>query len=151
MAPNAVERLNQLLTNDMTLLELGSGSSTAWFAARVGRVVSIEPNADWARRTSESLRGLGNVTIISESIAAALPSAEPSNVVIVDHNDEAAMTRVDALAIVVDFADIIVLDDSDRKEYAQSDEITADWNCERYVGFRPRPLIPTETTIFIRA
>ena len=39
MAPGAVRALHRLLHPEMTLLELGSGASTAWYAERVGRVV----------------------------------------------------------------------------------------------------------------
>lgn len=36
-------------------LEFGSGRSTLWFAARVGKLVSVEHDRDWYGRVSESL------------------------------------------------------------------------------------------------
>src|SRR4030081_832931 len=44
MTPDAVRHLDQRLSADDVILELGSGASTAWYARRVRRVVSLEPN-----------------------------------------------------------------------------------------------------------
>src|SRR3954447_10436417 len=48
MAPSAVARLDVVLRPSSTLLELGSGRSTAWYARRCAAVTSVEPNDQWA-------------------------------------------------------------------------------------------------------
>src|SRR3981081_10645 len=50
MTPAAVKHLDQQLSAEDVVLELGSGASTAWYAQRVRRVVSLEPNLSWAGR-----------------------------------------------------------------------------------------------------
>src|SRR3954466_13916447 len=51
MARGAVDRLDHLLMPQMTLLEMGSGSSTPWFGNRTRVTVSLEPDARWAKNT----------------------------------------------------------------------------------------------------
>lgn len=57
------KRIAQLLGPGTNAVEFGSGQSTLWLGARVGRLLSIEENADWAARVKTSLAraGLGNV------------------------------------------------------------------------------------------
>lgn len=151
MAPRAVRRLDELLTREYSLLELGSGASTSWYAQRCKSVVSIEPDPVWAHRVSSELhKSNANAHVVSSNVRDALRSAEAADVVIIDHNDEPEMSRVDAICWARDRAMIVVLDDSDRTEYRAVDGLMQGWIIERYVGYRPRPLVPTETTIFRR-
>lgn len=43
------------LHNGLSLFEYGSGSSTSWFAQRVGRVVSVESNKLWYEKVKKQL------------------------------------------------------------------------------------------------
>lgn len=152
MAPRAVARLNRLLTDDMSLLELGSGRSTAWYAARCAHVVSVEPDPAWAAQVRDWVRDMP-ATVIESSVASFLGGAasmEQLGVVIIDHIDEPGHTRVDSIRATMDRAHVIVLDDSDRLRYRAAEALLGDWRRERYIGFRPRPLQPTETTIWCR-
>lgn len=151
MARGAIERLAALLRPDMRLLELGSGASTAWYAERVKSVVSIEPDAEWAARTRAATQDR-DVQVLVGSIEDLVPAqlaGDDFDVIIVDHR-EAQLSRVDALAAVGSRAQIVVLDDSDRSEYAAADEVMKEWRAERYVSFRAQPLVPTETTVYLR-
>jgi hypothetical protein len=59
----ACAHLATRLRPDWNAVEFGSGMSTAWLGARVGSLLSIEDNAEWAGRVREILaaRGLANV------------------------------------------------------------------------------------------
>ena len=47
---SAIEFLEERLPRDATVFEFGAGSSTLWFAQRCARVVSVDPNREWAER-----------------------------------------------------------------------------------------------------
>jgi hypothetical protein len=55
----AVELLGSWLRPSDVGLELGSGRSTLWFAARVGHLISVEHDESWFRRISARLRERG--------------------------------------------------------------------------------------------
>jgi len=154
MATGAVRWLDRNLSSDMTLLELGAGASTAWYAARVGRVVSVEPNEDWHRRVAASLNDLANVELVGDTIRSALERYEKTlfDVVVVDHTEtDCDLKRLDVIAELGQSVRIVVLDDSDRARYSGASEVMLGWTAERHVSYRSRPLSPTETTIFTRA
>ncbi len=57
--PAAIAFLRRQLTPQSRVLEFGSGGSTLWFAARCGRIDSIEHQEEWARGVAESIRNAG--------------------------------------------------------------------------------------------
>jgi predicted O-methyltransferase YrrM len=63
LTPGAVAFLDAQLKSDMSAVEFGSGRSTAWYAAKVGRLLSIEHNAEWFALVTRDLaaRGISNV------------------------------------------------------------------------------------------
>jgi predicted O-methyltransferase YrrM len=75
LTPKAVEFLDRVLTRDMTGLEFGSGRSTAWFAARLRRLTSVEHYSVWYDRVKADLerQGLGNVDY------RLVPTGEPAS------------------------------------------------------------------------
>jgi hypothetical protein len=153
MASGAVRWLDKNLSSEMTLLEFGSGSSTHWFATRVQRVVSVEPDAVWYDQVVKSVRHLHNVELVPESIRSGIErfGRESFDIVVIDHSEGVdGPTRMDVLAKIGKAASIVVLDDSDRSEYSAASSLMSDWTATRYSSYRPRPLSPTETTIFTR-
>lgn len=59
------KRVGKILAPGMTVVEFGSGQSSLWLAQRVGSVLSIESNPEWATRVraqAEAL-GLSNLTV----------------------------------------------------------------------------------------
>jgi hypothetical protein len=156
MAPSAVRRLSQILRPEDVLLELGSGASTRWFAQRVRRVVSLEPNPEWAERVQFELRNCENAEVRSGTIedlfVATFLEIRPT-VLIVDHSDEPRLSRTDAIRLAVRNGApprLIVLDDSDRMAYCLAGTILGAWSANRFTGFRDRPMRLTETTVFTR-
>lgn len=156
MAPAAVKRLDQLLRADDVVLELGSGASTAWYARRVRRVVSLEPDSFWAQRVKAQLANRPNAEVrvgsIEELFAAAFLELRPT-VLIVDHSDEPRFSRTDAIRLALKdgaLPRMIVLDDSDRSLYRPVIDVLGRWSMSRFTGFRDKPLRLTETTVFTR-
>jgi hypothetical protein len=156
MAPRAVAFLEHELLPEDVLLELGSGKSTAWYAKRVSRVVSLEPNPEWAQRVSCDLASTKNAEVragfVSESFPGTLHELHPT-VLIVDHSDEPNLSRPDAIRMALHgrpLPRMIVLDDSDRRYYASADDLLKGWSKNQFTGFRESPFRLTETTVFVR-
>ena len=65
IVPASIGWLRRRIRSDWSILELGSGRSTAWFARRAGRVISFEDNEFWARapRSGSPRPGLSNVDL----------------------------------------------------------------------------------------
>lgn len=161
MTPAAVKYLDHLLSAEDVVLELGSGASTAWYARRVRRVVSLEPNPSWAERVKAGLADHPNAEVrvgaVQDLFAAAYLELRPT-VLIVDHTDEPRFSRTDAIRFALidgtvprlSTPRLIVLDDSDRTRYRPAIDILGRWSVSRFTGFRDKPLRLTETTVFTR-
>jgi predicted O-methyltransferase YrrM len=122
---DAIRILTDLLKSDDRILEWGAGTSTAWLAARAGRVLSIEHDPSWFQRVSADLTraGLRNseVRLLSNQPANE-PSASPYVRVVDDFREgELGLTFVDgehrsacALAVLPRLASggVLVLDDA---------------------------------------
>jgi predicted O-methyltransferase YrrM len=63
LTPGAVAFLDAVLAPEMIALEFGSGRSTAWFAGKVGRLVSVEHSSGWHAHVKQELgrRNYANV------------------------------------------------------------------------------------------
>jgi predicted O-methyltransferase YrrM len=59
IAPEAVEALTAFLRPDSTVVEWGSGRSTAWFARRARCVVSVEHDRQWFLAVQAELKSAG--------------------------------------------------------------------------------------------
>ena len=122
LSPGAVEYLDEHLRPDDVLVEFGSGRSTAWFARRVARVISIEHDQTWAARVQAQVEaaGLVNAEVVHvphdplayvSAAEHALASAR-ANVILVDgvYRDTCALW-----ALAHRSADgFIVVDDAER-------------------------------------
>ncbi len=153
MASGAVAELDRLLRPHMTLLELGSGTSTVWYAKRTKSTTSIEDHAEWADQVTVMVMDLPNVDlrrVASMSEGLDTLAGDQFDVVIVDHTDTPELTRVDAIRALKDRVGIVVLDDSDRVAYLEADAVLAGWSRKRFVSLRATPFQATETTIYRR-
>ena len=133
MARGAIARLEELLGPKTSLLELGSGSSTLWFAQRTGAITSLEDHDDWADRVADMTRGAANVELRRvTSLPEALAALDGHyDVGVVDHRDSAEWTRIDSLRALKDLCSILLLDDSDRQQYGSAETVLAGWRVER--------------------
>lgn len=59
----AIGLLDRLLRPADVAVEFGSGRSTTWFAKRVGRLTSVEDNAEWFRIVTEKLKAAGQANV----------------------------------------------------------------------------------------
>jgi hypothetical protein len=60
----AIRRLDHLLRPDWAVLEFGSGTSSAWLAARCQRLITIESSPLWYAEVRRQLAGMTNASIL---------------------------------------------------------------------------------------
>ena len=160
IVPAAIGWLGRRIRSDWSILELGAGRSTVWFARRASRVVSFEDNGFWVERTRERLDelGLGNAGL-REVAVDELPRAIGSlreasfDLVVVDFLEAPTVTRIDALKPAmkrVRPGGLLLFDDSDRPGYAEAYELLAGWKEKRFVGVKDEWPEACETTAFRR-
>jgi predicted O-methyltransferase YrrM len=156
--PAAVGWLGRRMRADWSVLELGSGRSTAWFARRAGSLISFEDNEYWYPQTRERLdaAGLTNVDLRLRAVedfpgeVAALPD-ESFDLVIVDFLEAPAVTRIDALKPAMEKVrpgGYLLLDDSDRPGYAEAFDLLAGWRFRRFSGVKDEWPEACETGVF---
>jgi predicted O-methyltransferase YrrM len=162
MVAAAVARLDGLLQPDWELFEFGSGRSTAWFAARVGRVVSVEHDPAWHSQVVSLLEQarIANVDlrlVELDSFPAQMEGfpASSFDVVVVDGWDmEEPRARrvpcVEAAAPKVRPGGYLVLDDSERPAYAIVAQLLDGWEASRFSGIRDPAYPSGETALFRR-
>ena len=160
IVPAAVGWLRRRIRRRWSILELGSGRSTVWFARRAGAVVSLEDNEFWHGRTRERLAelGLANVDLkllpverFPEAVGE-LPEAS-FDLVVVDFLEAPAMSRIDCLSPAMERVrpgGLLLLDDSDRPGYAEAYELLEGWRERRFVGVKDEWPEACETGIFTR-
>ncbi len=160
IVPASIGWLRRRIGSDWSVLELGSGRSTVWFARRAGRVVSFEDNEYWLPRTRERLKKLGirNVDLRLRAVedfpgeVAALTD-DSFDLVVVDFLEAPSVTRVDALKPAmkkVRPGGYLLLDDSDRPGYAEAFELLSGWRFRRFTGVKDEWPEACETGIFQR-
>lgn len=147
-----IDLLRDRLTADLRMLEYGSGHSTLFFAACVGRIVSVEHNTAWADEVEPQLPDNAMLVRVDDkaNYAHAPLSAGPFDVVLIDGIErEACMASADQALTPTG---VVLIDDSHRTAYA--DEI------QRYqdLGFRaltlrgpkPESIVVAQTTLLYR-
>lgn len=160
IVPAAIGWLRRRIRGDWSVLELGSGRSTAWLARRAGRVLSYEDNEFWHGSTAERLAGAGLLNVelrlrdVEElpSEIAALPD-RAFDLVVVDFLEAPQVTRIDCLPPArekVRPGGYLLLDDSDRPGYAEGFDLLAGWELRRFVGVKDEWPEACETAIFRR-
>ena len=159
--PAAVDRLGELIQSDWVILELGSGFSTGWYAARSKHVTSFEDDAEWLAEVSRGLTRAGqtNVDLRHRSLRqfpgqiGDLPDAS-FDLVVIDSNEEEGIDRVTLLEVAMSKVApgrYLLFDDSDRADYVRAtDRLLGGWEAERFVGLKPHPLTCMETSLFRR-
>jgi hypothetical protein len=160
IVPATIGWLRRRIRSDWSILELGSGRSTVWFARRAAEVISLEDNEYWFPRTRERLEraGLTNVDLRLRPVedfpreVASLPDAS-FDLVVVDFLEAPAVTRIDAIKPAmkkVVAGGYLLLDDSDRPGYAEAYELLVGWRERCFTGIKDEWPEACETTIFRR-
>ena len=152
--------LRRRMRSDWSVLELGSGRSTLWFARRAGQVISLEDNEYWYPRTKERLEEaeLRNVDLRLRAVedfpleVDSLPDAA-FDLVVVDFLEAPTVTRIDSVKPAmkkVRPGGYLLLDDSDRPGYAKAFELLAGWRFRKFTGVKDEWPEACETGIFRR-
>jgi predicted O-methyltransferase YrrM len=160
IVPAAIGWLRRRIRSDWSILELGAGRSTIWFARRAGRVLSFEDNDFWVGRTRARLRDEGLVSAEVRALGVEqlpgaigeLPDAS-FDLVVVDFLESPEATRVDALPAAMEKVRpgrLLLLDDSDRPGYDAAYELLAGWKERRFTGVKDGWPDVCETAIFTR-
>lgn len=160
IVPAAVGWLARRMRADWSVLELGSGRSTAWLARRSASVLSFEDDAEWAGRARELLTGAGldDVELRQLPIERFLPELESLpdeafDLVVVDFLEAEGADRVDAVRLArpkLRPGGYLLLDDSDRPAYAEAFELLAGWDVHSFAGVKDGWPQAVETTVFRR-
>ncbi len=160
IVPASIGWLRRRIRSDWSILELGSGRSTVWFARRAGQVISLEDNEFWYPRTKERLAeaGLSNVDLRLRAVeefpseVASLPDAS-FDLVVLDFLEAPEVTRIDALRPArekVRPGGHLLLDDSDRPGYVTAFELLSGWGFRKFTGVKDEWPEACETGIFRR-
>jgi len=160
IVPAAIGFLRRQIRSDWSVLELGAGRSTPWFARRAGRVVSFEDDEFWADHTRGRLRELRLEhaelrQLPVEEFAAevdGLPD-EAFDLVVMDFLEAPTVTRTDVLKPAlkkVRPGGYLLLDDSDRPGYREAFELMDGWRLRKFVGVKDGWPEACETGIFRR-
>jgi hypothetical protein len=160
IVPAAIGWLGRRMRSDWSVLELGSGRSTAWYARRAGSVLSLEDNEFWADETRKRLgaAGISNVELRVRAVEAfpgeiaAIPD-QSFDLLVMDFLESPAVTRIDAIRPArakVRSGGLLLLDDSDRPGYAEAYELLSGWRERRFTGVKDEWPEACETTIFRR-
>jgi hypothetical protein len=152
----AIALLSRRVRPDMAVFEYGCGASTSWWAARVARVIAVEHDAEWAARVGASLPP--NATVVHVPLDEsgtyarnALTHGLSCDVVVIDGRDR--VRCVDSAIRALTAHGVIVLDNSDRPQYAPGLRTLAEAGFRRLdlVGMAPAITYETETSIFYRS
>jgi predicted O-methyltransferase YrrM len=68
LTPAMNEVLSGWLRPSDVVLEFGSGRSTVWLSTRVGRVITVEENAEWFENVADRLRAM-QITNVNQVLA----------------------------------------------------------------------------------
>jgi predicted O-methyltransferase YrrM len=160
IVPAAIGFLRRRIRSDWSVLELGAGRSTPWFARRAGRVVSLEDNEFWHRWVAERIAqdGLANVDLRLrpvEKFASEVDALddETFDLVVLDFLESPQVTRIDCLKPAmkkVRPGGFLLLDDSDRPGYREAFELLVGWRFRKFVGVKDGWPEVCETGIFKR-
>jgi SAM-dependent methyltransferase len=147
---DAQDLIEAHLTSESRVLEFGSGMSTRWFAARAGRVVSIENSPEWHQRIRSALPQRDSITYrLAEGEAAytAIPDGESFDLILVDGRwrDRCVENALDRLRP----KGILYLDNADKGSSVDSGDVPRavalieeaaernGWRLQRFTDFAP--------------
>lgn len=150
-----IHLLDDRLHSGLRLFEYGSGGSTAFFADRVGSVVSVEHDQRWIDELTPTLKS--NVTLLHQRLdedgryAGSINDAGGEfDVVLVDGRDRLHCLRRAIEA--VSETGVIVVDDTERDRYAAAadEAVAAGFRRLDLVGLRPGGVRNSMTSILYR-
>lgn len=147
--------LDERLNKNLSLFEFGSGYSTLFFAERVKNVTSVEYDETWHHRMKDNLPGnagliLKEADIDGEYCRTAATKGNNFDVLVVDGRDR--VNCIKQSLPVLSPSGIVILDDSQRKEYREGIEFLLDrgFRALHFEGLKPTGFGTVRTTVFYR-
>ena len=122
--------VDQVISPQKSVLDIGSGASTLWWLERGNQVVALESNPKWGEEVSEIARQDGfelemSVGLLSDLISNLIESRPvPFDVVCID-NEGDRFPIVEAVLPLVAETGVIIFDDIDRTRYSTERELLA--------------------------
>ena len=108
----AIECLQGIEFSQCKVLEFGSGSSSVWWSKRAAKVLSVEHDENWFKKTSQyASKNLSVVCAVDKQTYITTGKGEKFEIIIIDglHRYECAETCFDSLSE----DGLIILDNSD--------------------------------------
>lgn len=121
LAPEVIAELEKRLTKDMTVIEFGGGGSTLWLAERVKQVITYENDPDWyqvIKSKSPPNVDINNLSVWNEE--------HTCDVLIIDGEPVELRGVWLQDAPLICNGGLVVLDNSNRPEYAKEREALAE-------------------------
>lgn len=145
---SAIHFIEERLQPGMRVFEYGCGNSTLWYAQRVANVYSVDNDASWAQRISESCPANATVYHVegtgSDYVQKAALHA-PYDLIAIDGRN-----RVECACFCVEHltpGGVLIFDNAERKRYATAFAFLAERGFRRIDFFGVVPMIPDlETT-----
>jgi hypothetical protein len=147
--------LDQVVPTTSSVLEIGGGASTAWWASRGNSVTTLETDAHWASVQRQANQQYASRTEVQEipdlypSTLIPLLAGKTFDVVVNDGSgNRSDLASVLSSALAAD--GIFIWDNSDRPEYAQGmkDLVLAGFRPLHFFGLSPISAYASKTTIF---
>ena len=121
LTPEAITKLDILLTPSMKVLEFGSGGSTLFFSRRTSSVLSFESSPDWYFKVRHEInkKSLNNITLDTYTTVSELLGKLPNtlfNCILIDSSRSNYMIREKVLQNVTHLLAsprILILDNYD--------------------------------------
>ena len=147
--------LDQVVPITSSVLEIGGGASTAWWASRGNSVTTLETDPHWAEVQRQA-----NQQFASHTEVQQIPDLNPSTLipllegktyhVVVNDGSGNRSDLATVLSSVLSADGIFIWDNSDRLEYAQGmqDLVSAGFKPLHFFGLSPISAYASKTTIF---
>ena len=147
--------LDQVVPITSSVLEIGGGASTAWWASRGNSVTTLETDPHWAEVQLQA-----NQQFASHTEVQQIPDLNPSTLipllegktyhVVVNDGSGNRSDLATVLSSVLSADGIFIWDNSDRLEYAQGmqDLVSAGFKPLHFFGLSPISAYASKTTIF---
>ncbi len=152
---HVIQFLEERLHRDLSLFEYGSGTSTSFYAARVGNVVSVETDPAWFDEVRQSMPPNVELVLVEPTPAEAYAElaarqGRKFDVVIVDalHRTECLVHAPEALTD----RGVVILDDCDPESHKPGIErlTTLGFRAFHFEGLKPGSIKAYRTTLFYR-
>jgi len=152
---SCIQFIKERLTKEISMYEFGSGNSTSFFSKYVNHLTSVEHDKEWYEKVKKNISSNVKLSFLElhyggEYSQSALKSQEKYNLIFVDGRDRVNCS-VNSFGALSDDG-ILILDDSDRSQYAPALEFYNKNGFKRldFWGVQPITFYNKRTSVFYR-